>query len=63
MQKVTLEKNKETFDAEMWGISKAVKVTEQSCLKAPQLSVISIFCDSQNAINRLKVMDSRQAKR
>ena len=33
-QKVTLGKNKEIFDAEMWGISEAVKVAEQSCAKA-----------------------------
>ena len=59
MQKVTLGKNKEIFDAKMWGISKAVKVAEQSCLKAPQLLVISIFCDSQHAINSLKVMDCK----
>ena len=59
MQKVTLGKNKEIFDAEMWGISEAVKVAEQRCLKSPQLSVISIFCDSQHAINRLKVMDCK----
>ena len=59
MQKVTLGKNKEIFDAEMWGISEAVKIVEQSCLRAPQLSVISIFCDSQHAINKLKVMDCK----
>ncbi len=59
MQKVTLGKNKEIFNAEMWDISEAVKIAEQSCLRAPQLSVISIFCDSQHAINKLKVMDCK----
>ena len=43
----------------MWGISEAVKVAEQSCLRSLQPSVISIFCDSQHAINRLKVMDCK----
>ncbi len=59
MQKVTLGKNKEIFDAEMWGVSEAVKVAEQSCLRSLHLSVISIFCDSQHVINRLKVMDCK----
>ena len=59
VRKVTLGQNKEIFDAEMWGISKAVKVAEQRCLKAQQPLVISIFCDSQPAINRLKVMDCK----
>ena len=58
-QKVTLGKNKEIFDAEMWGISEAVKIAEQKCLKAQQPLVISIFCDSQHAINRLKVLDCK----
>ena len=31
-QKVTLGKNKEIFDAEMWRISEAVKIAEQTCL-------------------------------
>ncbi len=56
-QKVTLGKNKEIFDAEMWGISEAVKIVEQMCLKTQQPLFISIFCDSQHAINRLKVLD------
>lgn len=30
-QKTTLGKNKEIFDAEIWGISEAVKVAEQKC--------------------------------
>ncbi len=59
MQKVTLGKNKEIFDTEIWGVSKAVKVAEQSYLRSPHLSVISIFCDSQHVINRLKVMDCK----
>ncbi len=59
MQKVIQGKNKKIFDAEMWGISEAVKVAEQRCLKGPQLSVISIFCDSQHAINKLKFMDCK----
>ena len=43
----------------MWGISEAVKIAEQKCLKAQQPLVISIFCDSQHAINRLKVLDCK----
>ena len=43
----------------MWGISEAVKIAEQRCLKAQQPLVIGIFCDSQIAINKLKVMDSK----
>ena len=56
-QKVTLGKNKEIFDAEMWGISEVVKIVEQMCLKTQQPLIISIFCDSEHAINRLKVFD------
>ena len=41
----------------MWDISEAVKVAEQRNLQQP--SIISIFCDSQHAINRLKVMDCK----
>ena len=37
----------------------ATKVAEQRCLKAQQPLVISIFCDSQHVINRLKVMDCK----
>ena len=58
-QKVTLGKNKEIFDAEMWGISEAVKIAEPRCLKAQQPLVISIFCDSQHAINRLRALDCK----
>ncbi len=56
-QKVKLGKNKEIFDAEMWGISETVKIAEQIYLKTQQPLVISIFCDLQHAINRLKVLD------
>ena len=41
----------------MWGISEAVKIAEKKCLKAQQPLVVSIFCDSQHAINRLRVLD------
>ena len=57
-RKVTLGQNKEIFDAELWGISEAVKVAEQKCL-AQQYVLINIFCDSQLAINRLKVIDNK----
>lgn len=56
-QKITLGKNKKIFDAEVWGISEAVKIAENKCSRAQQPLAISIFCDSQTAINRLKVMD------
>ena len=58
MQKVTLGKNKEILDAEIWGISEAIKVAERRCVRAQQSLFISIFCDSQTAINKLKVMDN-----
>ncbi len=58
-QKITLGKNKEIFDAEMWGISEAVKVAEKKGSRVQQPLAISIFCDSQTAINRLKMMDSK----
>ena len=45
-QKTTLGKNKEIFDAEIWGISEAVKVAERTCLRTQQPLFISIFCDS-----------------
>ena len=59
MQKVTLGKNKEILDAEIWGISEAIKVAERRCVRAQQSLIISIFCDSQTAINKLKVMDNK----
>ena len=34
-----------------------MKITEQTCLKTQQSLVISIFCNSQYTINRLKVLD------
>ena len=36
-----------------------MKVVERRCLREDQSLVISIFCDSQTAINKLKVMDSK----
>ncbi len=59
MQKVTLGKNKEILDAEIWGISEAIKVVERRCVRARQSLIISIFCVSQTAINKLKVMDNK----
>ena len=53
-QKVGLGLNKEIFDAEMWGISEAVKVAEQKVRQVRELWVISIFCDSQTIINNLR---------
>ena len=58
-QEVTLGKNKEILDAEIWGISKAVKVAERRCLRAQHLLIINIFCDSQTSINKLKTLDSK----
>ncbi len=43
----------------MWGISEAVRIAEKKCSRAQQPLAISIFCDSQTAINRLKVMDCK----
>ena len=57
MQKVTLSKDMEIFDMKMSGISEAVKIAEQKSLKAKQPLIISIFCDFQHAIHRLKVLD------
>ncbi len=58
-QKITLGKNKEILDAEVWGISEAVKIAERKCSRVQQPLTVSIFCDSQTAINRLKIMDSK----
>lgn len=52
--KVSLGWNKEIFDAKMWGISEAVKVAEYRTREVQNASVISIFCDSQTAINNLR---------
>ena len=52
--KVSLGQNKEIFDAEMWGISEAIKVAEQESKEVLHSLVISIFCDSQTAINNLR---------
>ena len=60
MQKITLGKNKEIFNIEMWGIFETVKIIEQRCLKTQQTLIISIFCNSQIAINKLKVMDNKK---
>lgn len=43
-QKTSLGKNKEILDAEIWGISEAVKGAERKCR------------DSQTAINKLKLI-------
>ncbi len=37
-----------------WGISEVIKVAEQKARKIQQSLVISIFCDSQIAINNLR---------
>lgn len=42
--KVSLGQNKEIFDAEMWGISEAIKVAEQKTSEVRHSLVISIFC-------------------
>ncbi len=52
-------KNKEILDAEIWGISEATKVAERKCMRAKESLIISIFCDSQTAFNKLKVMDNK----
>ncbi len=59
IQKITLRKNKEIFDTKMWGISEAVKVTEKKSSRVQQSLALSIFCDLQTAINRLKMMDNK----
>lgn len=61
-QKTTLSKNKEILDVEIWGISEAVKVAEQKCIRTQQPPEISIFCDSQTAINKLRVMNSKEGQ-
>ncbi len=38
----------------MWGISKAITVAEQKTREIQHSLVISIFCDSQTAINNLR---------
>ena len=43
----------------MWEISKAMKIIGQKCLKEQQAVVINIFCNTKNAINRLKVLDCK----
>ncbi len=58
-QKIILGKNKEIFDVEIWDISEAVKVAEKKSSRVQQPLAISIFCDSQTAINRLKIIDSK----
>lgn len=52
--KVSLGQKEEIFDAEMWGISKAIKVAEQKSREVLHSLVISIFCDSQTTINNLR---------
>lgn len=52
--KVSLGKNKEIFDAELWGISEAIKVAQDKTRELQHSLVISIFCDSQTAINNLR---------
>lgn len=52
-RKASLGQNEEIFDAEMWGISEAVKVAEQRTRQVQQPLVISIFCDSHTIISNL----------
>ena len=52
--KVSIGQNKEIFDAEMWEISKAITVAEQKTREVQHSLVISIFCNSQTAINNLR---------
>lgn len=58
-QKVILGLNKEIFDAEMWGISKAFKDVEQKTRQVRQPWIINIFCDSRTIINNLRRCDIR----
>lgn len=59
MQKIILDKNKEILNTKIWGIFKVVKVAKQKYIRIYQLLVISIFCDSQTAINKLKVINNK----
>lgn len=43
-------------------IFESVNVVEQECLKTQQFFIISIFCDLQYAIIRIKVMDYKENK-
>ena len=52
--KVSLGQNKEISDAEMWGISEAIKVAEQRTREVQHPLVINMFCDSQTTINNLR---------
>lgn len=54
MIKISLSQNKEIFNAEMWGISKTIKVIEQKSRKVLYFLITSIFGDSQITINNLK---------
>lgn len=60
-RKVSLGRNKKIIDAEMWGISEALKVAEQKAVTS-QSFAIDIFCNSQTAINKLKSMDDRECQ-
>ena len=55
---VSLGKNNEILDAEIWGISEALKLARQKAIRAQQQLVVCIFCDAQTAINKLAKMDS-----
>lgn len=46
--------NKEIFDAEMWAISEAFRISEKTTRQAQEPWVINIFCDSQSIINNLR---------
>ncbi len=58
-RKVGLGLNKEIFDAEMWGISEALKVAERRTQQIWQPWIINTFCDSQANINNSRSCDSR----
>ena len=49
----SLGQNKEIFDAEMWGISEAVKVAEQKTRQVQQPLVIGRFSDNHQQLERV----------
>ena len=53
-QKLCLGLNKEIFDAEIWGVSEALKIVEKTTRQVQEPWVINIFCDSQSIINNLR---------
>ena len=61
VRKITLGKNKEILDAELWGISQALKIALYE-ITPQKASRITVYSDAQTAIKQLQATNNKEGQ-